>query len=113
MAVSRLRDGDYCPNGAGGFRQAAGAEEVLERVLFQLEARRGAFPLLPQVGSRLYLLPRAKASARQALAAAYAAEALAGETGLTVTGTEWDEEAGQVTVCLDWQGETLQASVTV
>ncbi len=69
MAVSRLRDGDYCPNGAGGFRQA--------------------------------------------LAAAYAAEALAGETDLTLTETIWDEEAGEVTVCLDWQGETLRASVTV
>ena len=113
MAVSRLRDGDYCPNGAGGFRQAVGAEEVLERVLFQLSARRGAFPLLPDVGSRLYLLPRARAGARQALAAAYAAEALAGETDLVVTGTDWDEAEQRVTVYLDWQGEPLEAAVTV
>lgn len=113
MAVSRLRDGDYCPNGAGGFRQAAGAEAVLERVLFQLGAHRGAFPLLPQVGSRLYLLPRAKASARQALAAAYAAEALAGETDLSITRVDWNEAASQVTVYLDWRGETFQASVIV
>ena len=113
MAVSRLRGGDYRPDGAGGFQRAAGAEEVLERVLFQLTARRGSFPLLPQVGSRLYLLPRAGAGAREALAAAYTAEALAGETDLTVTGTAWDEENHQVTVCLDWQGEALQASVDV
>ena len=53
-----LRNGDYCPDGMGGFRQAWGGEEVLERVLFQLTARRGSFPLLPQVGSRLYLLGR-------------------------------------------------------
>lgn len=51
-----LRNGDYCPDGMGGFRQAWGGEEVLERVLFQLTARRGSFPLLPQVGSRIYLL---------------------------------------------------------
>ena len=56
-----LRNGDYCPDGMGGFRQAWGGEEVLERVLFQLTARRGSFPLLPQVGSRLYLLGRAEA----------------------------------------------------
>ena len=85
MAVSKLRDGDYRPDGAGGFQQAAGAQEVLERVLFQLTAHRGAFPLLPTVGSRLYLLPRARASARQALAAAYTAEALGEEPDLTVT----------------------------
>ena len=113
MAVSRLRDGDYRPDGAGGFQRAAGAEEVLERVLFQLTARRGSFPLLPQVGSRLYLLPRAKAGAREALAAAYTAEALSGETDLTVTSTAWDEENRRVTVCLDWQGEALEASVDV
>ena len=113
MSVSRLRDGDYRPNGSGGFQQAAGAEEVLERVLFQLSARRGAFPLLPQVGSRLYLLARAKPSEREALAAAYAAEALAGEEDLTVTGTAWDGENQRVTVYLDWQGETLRAEVAL
>ena len=113
MAVSKLRDGDYRPDGAGGFQQAAGAQEVLERVLFQLTAHRGAFPLLPTVGSRLYLLPRARASARQALAAAYTAEALGEEPDLTVTATEWGEETSRVTVYLDWQGETLEASVEV
>ena len=113
MAVSKLRDGDYRPNGAGSFQQAAGAEEVLERVLFQLTAHRGAFPLLPQVGSQLYLLPRAKAGSRESLAAAYTAEALAGEEDLTVTGTAWDEEAQRVTVYLDWQGEPLRADVSV
>ena len=58
--IALLRNGDYCPDGMGGFRQAWGGEEVLERVLFQLTARRGSFPLLPQVGSRLYLLGREK-----------------------------------------------------
>ncbi len=113
MAVSTLRDGDYRPDGLGGFRRAEGAEEVLERVLFQLTARRGSFPLLPGVGSRLYLLPRARASARQALAAAYAAEALAEMEGVTLTDVRWDEEEQQVTVELDWQGETLRAVAAV
>ena len=77
MAVSKLREGDYCPDGSGAFDRAVGEEEVLERVLFQLTARRGSFPLLPQVGSRLSLLCREKPAARAALAAGYAAEALA------------------------------------
>ena len=58
--TTQLRNGDYCPDGKGGFLQAAGGEEVLERVLFLLTARRGSFPLLPEVGSRLHLLAREK-----------------------------------------------------
>ena len=33
-----IRDGDYVPGG-GSFRTAEGAEELLERVLFKLQAR--------------------------------------------------------------------------
>lgn len=112
MAVSKLREGDYCPDGAGSFDQAAGEEEVLERVLFQLTARRGSFPLLPQAGSRLYLLCREKPGARAALAAGYAAEALA-EEPVEVTKAEWEEETGRLTVYLQWQGESLTATVYV
>ena len=78
MTVTQLREGDYRPDGAGGFALATGGAGVLERVLFLLTARRGGFPLLPEVGSRLYLLSRARPSARGALGASYAAEALAG-----------------------------------
>ena len=113
MAVNRLRDGDYVPDGVGGFLQASGAEAVLERVLFLLTARRGSFPLLPEVGSRLYLLPREKASARQALGASYAAEALAGEKDLQVTGARWEEGQQRLTVVLTWRGEPLEAQVGV
>lgn len=112
MAVSKLRQGDYCPDGGGGFQAASGAEALLERVLFKLQVRRGAFPLLPDLGSRLYLLPRAKASARQALGASYAAEALADED-VTVTGADYDEASQTVTVYLTWQGEALTAEVGV
>ena len=77
MTVTQLREGDYRPDGAGGFALATGGAGVLERVLFLLTARRGGFPLLPEVGSRLYLLSRARPSARGALGASYAAEALA------------------------------------
>ena len=52
----KLRDGDYVPDGAGGFVRCAGAEGVLQRALFLLTCRRGAFALLPDVGSRLYTL---------------------------------------------------------
>ena len=110
MEVTKLREGDYCPEAGGTFARAEGPEALLERVLFKLRVRRGSFPLLPRLGSRLYLLPRAKPSAREALGASYAAEALAGEE-VAVTGTEWEEESRRLTVFLRWQGEELSAAV--
>ena len=110
--ANKLRDGDYCPEGGGTFAQAEGAEALLERVMFKLQVRRGSFPLMPDLGSRLYLLPRAKSSARAALGAGYAAEALAGEE-VTVTRTEWEEKSRRLTVFLRWQGEELSASVNI
>lgn len=112
MSVSKLRDGDYCPNGTGAFSESTGAEAVLERVLFKLRVHRGSFPLLPTLGSRLYQLPREKPSTRSALGASYAAEALADED-LTVTGAVWQEETQTLAVSLTWQGETLTAEVEV
>ena len=111
MSTTQLRDGDYRLDGKGGFAASEGAEEVLERVLFQLTARRGSFPLLPQVGSRLYLLLREKPSVRGSMGASYAAEALAGEEDLQVTGAVWNEAAGHLEVALVWQGEGLRVSV--
>lgn len=67
MTAAKLRNGDYVPDGVGGFATASGAEAVLERVYFLLTARRGKFPLLPEVGSRLYQIFREKPSARGAL----------------------------------------------
>ena len=112
MGVSKLREGDYCLEGGGTFAQAEGASALLERVLFKLQVRRGSFPLMPDLGSRLYLLPRAKPSAQAALGASYAAEALAGEE-VAVTRTEWEAESRRFTVYLQWQGEELSASVNI
>lgn len=112
MTVSKLRQGDYCPDGMGAFAQAEGAEALLERVLFKLQVRRGSFPLMPDLGSRLYLLAREKPSARSALGASYAAEALDGEE-VTVTRAQWEEESRRLTVFLQWQGEELSAAVSI
>lgn len=113
MAVSKLRNGDYCPDGAGGFLRAVGEEEVLERVMFKLTARRGKFPLMPELGSRIYQLLRQKPGARASVGASYAAEALADEPELTVTGADWNEEIHLLTVYLTWRGTRFQAEVEV
>ena len=90
-----LRDGDYVPNETGGFKTADGIDDILERVLFKLKARRGQFPLIPQLGSRLYLLPREAPTARQSAAEQYVREALQDETRLqiiSVSLTQKDEQ---------------------
>ncbi|MCI8650961.1 MAG: hypothetical protein HFF05_00780 [Oscillospiraceae bacterium] len=109
-----LREGDYVPDGQGGFRQATGAEELLERVLWKLTIRRGSFPLLPELGSGLHLLGRAAPAEREALAGQYVAQALA-EEEVSVTGVELSQEGQQarVVVRLDWKGQELTATVEV
>ena len=111
----KLVNGDYVPDGKGALTVLTGAEEVLQRALFRLTARRGALPFLPELGSRLYLLPREKPSARQALAVQYAAEALGDEEDLRVTGAQLNETAEglRLTVYLDWQGQGLSAGLLI
>lgn len=75
---NKLVSGDYVPDGAGGFVRLQGAEALLAQALYCLSCRRGSFPFLPELGSRLYLLGREKPSARTAVARQYAVEALAG-----------------------------------
>ena len=104
-----LRNGDYVPDGTGGLRRTEGREALLEQVLFRLTARRGTFPFLPELGSRLWQLG-------QRAAEQYAAEALAAEPGLTVEQVILTESGGgraQVTVGLTWQGEALSVTVEV
>ena len=111
MTAAKLRNGDYVPDGVGGFASASGAEAVLERVYFLLTARRGKFPLLPEVGSRLHQIFREKPSARGALGASYAAEALAGERDLRVLGVVWEEKTQTLTVSVAWEDERLDVTL--
>ena len=59
-------------------------EEILQRALSRLTARRGSFPFLPEFGSRLYLLGTVAPSVRALAAERYVTEALAPETALRV-----------------------------
>ena len=105
MTEWKMKDGDLIPDGCGGFEALHEEEAMLQRVLFKLKARRGSFPFLPELGSRLHTLNRDKPSMRQSLCATYVAEALQGED-VTVTDVEYTQEGGnsRVTIHLDWQG---------
>ena len=97
----KLVNGDYLPDGRGGLQQAE--EEILQRALSRLTARRGSFPFLPEFGSRLYLLGAAAPSVRELAAERYVTEALAPETALKVESVRLREE--ELVVYLRCMGE--------
>jgi phage gp46-like protein len=111
----RLENGDYIPDGVGGVVRCRDAEALLERVLFRLTAHRGQFPLLPDFGSRLYLLGRETPSQRLSAARQYVAEALSEEdvTITDVTLTEAGNGRVQVKALLEHSGTDLRVTLTV
>lgn len=113
----KLSGGDYLPGAQGDFQSLDGAQALLQRVLFRLTARRGQFPFLPEMGSRLYQLCRdGKPSARSALARQYTVQALESEEDLTVTDVQWSDlggNQGHLQVFLEWQGEPLSLSLDI
>lgn len=111
-----LNDGDYVPDGNGGLRAAEGNEAVLQRMLWLLSVKRGSFPFLPRMGSRLYLLPREKPGNRLSAAKQYVEEALADQREVKVSAVELSEGDGDclaLTVRLDYRGEKMSGTVTV
>lgn len=98
----KLRDRDYVPDGTGGFQQVSGTDQILERALYRLSVRRGAFSAFPELGSRLHLLTRERPSNRKTMAVQYAQEALA-PLGLSVTDVSVEEKSDglRVTVFLE------------
>lgn len=112
--ASVLMQGDYVPDGKGGFKKESGEKALLCKILFLLSCRRGGFAPLPEVGSRLYLLGREKPSVRSMAARQYAAEAL---EGLDVTvedaAVTMDENGiAHVNVKLTAAGEKMEVEVT-
>ena len=107
-----LKNRDYISDDRGSVASVSGGEALLNEVLFRLTARRGGFPLMPELGSRLHLLRNEKPSERGTLAARYAAEALSGldvaVTGAAVTAAG---DGLHIRVDLTWQGETLTVEV--
>ena len=104
-----LQNRDYVPDGNGGVTEIQDGDELLGEVLFRLTARRNSFPFLPALGSRMYLLQRAKPSEREKLTLKYAVEALEDLTEVTVAGASVQQENGALWVSVEllWQGTRL------
>ena len=114
--AAKLRDGDYIADGLGGVVRTEGTEALLQRVLFRLTARRGRFPILPELGSRLWRLGSIPPPQRQSAAVQYVTEALSEETGLRVASVALTDRGGgavTVTAELVWEGRTLSVDVEV
>ena len=107
-----LKERDYEADGNGGVAVVRNGEAMVNEVLFRLTARRGSFPFLPDLGSRMGQLRREKSSAWETLAEQFAVEALAGLDGVSVTGTAVRRERDglMVTVKLMWQGTALSVT---
>ena len=110
-----LRDGDYVPNGFGGFVRLQDTDALLQRALFRLTVRRGSFPFLPRLGSRLMELGRERRDARSTVARQYAAEALEGMGLLVEEARIREVSAEQLGIAFDLRlsGQTKQVEVTV
>ncbi|MBR5381454.1 MAG: hypothetical protein IK136_02415 [Oscillospiraceae bacterium] len=107
-----LSDGQYVPDGNGGFKKATGAEETLQRALLKLSCRRGGFAPWPAFGSRLYTLSRLRRSERESAAKRFAAEALRGEALIVEDAAVTETERGlSVRVLLTGGGAETYADI--
>ena len=108
---NKLIDGDYVPDGNGGIVRLTGNEALLQRALFCLQCRRGAFSPMPELGSSLYLLHRQKPSQRRSFAMEAAEQALS-PLGLRVCDATVTETAdGTLAVTLFLEDGTLEVAV--
>ena len=74
-----LENGRYVPARFAGFEKVSGTQELLQRILMKLKARRGSFFPLPNYGSRLHTLGSVKAAMRETAAKQFIQEALSDE----------------------------------
>lgn len=111
--VNKLVNGDYVATGAG-IARAQGAEAAFCNALFRLQCRRGSFPFLPKLGSRLWRLGLERPANRAVLARQYCAEALSG-SGVIAASVEVSERGGAIVVEMELtQGEyTVSVEVNV
>lgn len=104
----KLVNGQYVPARHQGFARVEGLEELAQRIVMKLTARRGRFMPLPSYGSRLYLLPTLKPSQRETAAWQYVVEALADESCVRLEQLEFNSEGnlGNMTLNFVYNDDT-------
>jgi len=111
----KFDSGEYVRSVYGGFETVSGRDELLQRALMRLSARRGGFFPLPDFGSELHTLFSLKPSQRPSAARRMVYEALSPETALSVSDVEYSESGGTavVRVLLEAEGESGELSVSI
>ena len=112
----KLRDGRYTLSAAGVPETVRGTEEILQRALMRLTARRGAFWPEPEYGSRLHTLLQLKPSQRAAAAKLFVTEALSGEPEVRATDVAFlpgVDGCATVSVTLEAEGQTAKLMIEV
>ena len=110
----RLDNGEYVTDDLGMTQRVTGNEEILQRVMMRLRARRGAFWPDRDYGSRLWTLGRIPKSQRPNAARQFAAEALADEKDvelLDVSYAETGDGGAQIAVTVGVGGAEAEISV--
>lgn len=104
----KLVNGQYVPADYQGFSQVCRLDELAQRIIMKLTARRGRFLPLPNYGSRLYLLPTLKPSQRETAAWQYVIEALTDERDVELEKLEFnsDGELGILVLTFVYNGDT-------
>ena len=110
-----LQNRDYVAQRDGGILCAEGNQALLCQALFRLCCRRGSFPFLPELGSRLWQLRSCTREKLIPLATAYASEALE-PMGLRVQGVRLLSQDGErlrldVQLSLSDQTEHLEVAL--
>lgn len=111
----KIIDGKYALNDRGDTVSVTGDDEITERILFKLRVRRGSFLPIPNLGSRLYLLPKEKRADMENAARGYITQALAEETDVTVSDVTAQYEKDGVLLCitLNYGGTAREISLFV
>ncbi len=95
----------------------SGAEEIAQRIRLRLGIPRGSFPLDPELGSRLFDLPRGSREQMEAAARERIEEALAPMAGVRLTEVccQYDPEADRARVdCrFVWSGQEIGITTEV
>ena len=112
----KLNGRNYESDSFGSAAEVSGAEAMLQRALFTLRVRRGAFAPLPDFGSRLHLLQREKPSDREAVARGYVQEALSALEGLYLDSLSLQENADSsltLQLSFTYKGDELDAELLI
>ena len=112
----KIRNGEYVFDGSSALQKVEGNEELIQRVLYKLTARRECFPFLPERGRELYRLGYSAGKERCGAAEQAVREALQDATDVelqSVMLADGPDNLHTLRVYLAYRGQALEVALTV